>query len=182
MIGPAFESVLVMARGGDDQAFATLWRDLNPAVVRYLRLAAPEAAEDLASETWLEIARTFGRFAGDERGFRVWVLTIARSRMLGWRRRMARRPAVPMAPEELPERVALDNRAAIAVESDATRRALALIAQLPADQAEVVMLRVVAGLDVAEVAQIVGKRPGTVRVLSHRGLRRLVELSAMPMT
>jgi RNA polymerase sigma-70 factor (ECF subfamily) len=102
--------------------------------------------------------------------------------MLGWRRRMARRPAAPMAPEELPERVALDNRAAIAVESDATRRALALIAQLPADQAEVVMLRVVAGLDVAEVAQIVGKRPGTVRVLSHRGLRRLVELSAMPMT
>ena len=100
MIGPAFESVLVMARGGDEEAFATLWRHLNPAVVRYLRLAAPEAAEDLASETWLKIARTFGRFAGDERGFRVWVLTIARSRMLGWRRRMARRPAAPMAPEE----------------------------------------------------------------------------------
>jgi RNA polymerase sigma-70 factor (ECF subfamily) len=38
-----------------------------------------------------------------------------------------------------------------------------------------VTLRVVAGLDVGQVAAIVGKRPGTVRVLAHRGLRRLAE-------
>jgi RNA polymerase sigma-70 factor (ECF subfamily) len=48
-----------------------------------------------------------------------------------------------------------------------------LVAELPPDQAEVVALRVVGGLEVAEVAKIVGKRPGTVRVLAHRGLRRL---------
>jgi RNA polymerase sigma-70 factor (ECF subfamily) len=182
MIGSAFESVLVTAREGDGEAFGTLWRDLNPVVMRYLRLTAPEAAEDLASEIWLEVVRAFGRFAGDEGEFRAWVFTIARNRMLDWRRRMARRPAALIAPEELPEQVAPDDPAATAVESDATRRALALIAQLPAGQAEVVMLRVVAGLDVARVAQIVGKRPGTVRVISHRGLRRLAELSAMPMT
>ena len=45
----------------------------------------------------------------------------------------------------------------------------------PRDQAEVILLRVVGGLDVGEVAAIVGKRPGTVRVLQHRGLRRLAE-------
>ena len=56
-----------------------------------------------------------------------------------------------------------------------TRAALALVAELPPDQAEVVALRVLAGLEVAEVARIVGKRPGTVRVLAHRGLRRLAE-------
>ena len=74
------------------------------------------------------------------------------------------------------DRPAADDPAAAALESLATERALALIAQLPPDQAEVVMLRVVAGLDVARVATIVGKRPGTVRVLGHRGLRRLAEL------
>ena len=52
---------------------------------------------------------------------------------------------------------------------------MALIATLPPDQAEVIMVRVVAGLDVAEVARMLGKRPGTVRVLAHRGLRRLAE-------
>jgi len=39
----------------------------------------------------------------------------------------------------------------------------------------VVALRVLGGLEVAEVARIVGKRPGAVRVLAHRGLRRLAK-------
>ena len=63
--------------------------------------------------------------------------------------------------------------AADAVEGTSTRAALALIATLPADQAEAIALRVVAGLEVSRVAEIMGKRPGTVRVLTHRGLRRL---------
>jgi RNA polymerase sigma-70 factor (ECF subfamily) len=57
----------------------------------------------------------------------------------------------------------------------ATRAALALVAELPPDQAEVVALRVLGDLEVAEVARIVGKRPGAVRVLAHRGLRRLAK-------
>ena len=54
----------------------------------------------------------------------------------------------------------------------------ALVADLPPDQAEVVLLRVVAGLGVDEVAEIMGKRPGTVRVLQHRALRRLAQIHA----
>lgn len=53
---------------------------------------------------------------------------------------------------------------------EAARRIVAL---LPADQADVILLRVVAGLSVEAVASIVGKRPGTVRVLQSRGLKRL---------
>ena len=56
---------------------------------------------------------------------------------------------------------------------EATRRAVALVRTLPPDQAEVVLLRVVAGLEVAEVAELLGRSTGSVRVLSHRGLRRL---------
>jgi RNA polymerase sigma-70 factor, ECF subfamily len=51
---------------------------------------------------------------------------------------------------------------------------------LPADQAEVILLRVLGGLEVAEVAAIVGKRPGNVRVLQHRGLRLLAERLSEP--
>jgi RNA polymerase sigma-70 factor, ECF subfamily len=61
------------------------------------------------------------------------------------------------------------------VEGHSTQAALALVAELPADQAEVVALRVLGGLEVAEVARILGKRPGVVRVLAHRGLRRLAQ-------
>ena len=54
-----------------------------------------------------------------------------------------------------------------------TEAAIARIAALPPDQAEVVLLRVLGGLSVQEVAAIVGKRPGTARVLQHRALKRL---------
>jgi RNA polymerase sigma-70 factor (ECF subfamily) len=50
---------------------------------------------------------------------------------------------------------------------------LSAVAALPEDQAEIIVLRVVAGLGAPEVAQIVGKTPGAVRVAAHRGLRRL---------
>ena len=59
------------------------------------------------------------------------------------------------------------------VESSSTTRALKLIASLPRDQAQAVALRVIAGLDVPAVAEIMGKKPGSIRVLVHRGLRTL---------
>jgi len=58
-----------------------------------------------------------------------------------------------------------------------TRRALAAVAMLPMDQAEIIMLRVMVGLDTRQVARIVGKSPGAVRVAAHRGLRRLASLA-----
>jgi RNA polymerase sigma-70 factor (ECF subfamily) len=92
-------------------------------------------------------------------------------------RRHARRPTVPL-PAELAagwQGQAADDPADQVVQGLSTRAALAVIAQLPHDQAEVVLLRVVAGLGVEQVAAILGKRPGAVRVLAHRGLRRLAE-------
>jgi RNA polymerase sigma-70 factor, ECF subfamily len=175
MIGASFDAVLAAAVQGDERAFAILWRELQPGLLRYLRVVAPAACEDLASETWLEVARGLERFEGTEAGFRSWLFTVARHRMVDWRRRESRRPTIPLPPEEVPERPGPGDAADIALEAISTRAALALIAELPTDQAEVVALRVVGGLDVAQVADVVGKRAGAVRVLAHRGLRRLAE-------
>jgi RNA polymerase sigma-70 factor (ECF subfamily) len=175
VIGPGFGETLAGARDGDEHAFALLWRDLNPAVLRYLRVVAPATAEDTAADVWLEVCRGLGRFRGNEAGFRSWVFTVARLRAIDAGRQAARRPVRPVPPDQLPDRPAADDPAEAAVEAQATREALALIATLPPDQAEVVALRVIAGLDAAQVGEIVGKRPGTVRVLAHRGLRRLAQ-------
>ncbi|HEX8862695.1 MAG TPA: RNA polymerase sigma factor [Actinomycetes bacterium] len=167
--------MLAAAVGGDEQAFARLWRDLHPGLLRYLRVVVPDAAEDVASETWLEVVRGLGQFTGDETGFRSWVFTIARHRALDDRRRHARRFAVPLPVELAVGWQGADDPADQVVEGLSTRAALAVIAQLPHDQAEVVLLRVVAGLGVEQMARLLGKRPGAVRVLAHRGLRRLAE-------
>jgi RNA polymerase sigma-70 factor, ECF subfamily len=175
MIGPSFAAVLDAAARGDEAAFGLLWRDLQPALLRYLDGLAPGAGEDLASETWLRVVPRLGRFAGDERAFRSWVFTVARHRAVDrWRRRVRRRDDLVPA-DALTGLPAPDDPAGAAVDAISSQAAVALIATLPPDQAEVVLLRVVAGLEVAEVAAITGKRPGNVRVLAHRALRRLAE-------
>jgi RNA polymerase sigma-70 factor, ECF subfamily len=175
MFGPEFEDVLHAAAGGDEEAFGKLWSDLQPRLLRYFRVVSPTVAEDLASETWLGVIRGIDRFKGSEPAFRAWVFTIARHEVLDWRRRAVRRPAEDVAANGLVERAAPDDPAADALERLSTRAALAEVAALPPDQAEAIVLRVVAGLGVDRVAEIMGKRPGTVRVLTHRGLRRLAE-------
>jgi RNA polymerase sigma-70 factor (ECF subfamily) len=167
--------VLAAAVGGDEQAFARRWRDLHPGLLRYLPVVAPDASEDVAWETWLEVVRGLGQFTGDEPGFRSWVFTIARHRALDDRRRRVRRLTVPLPGELAAGWQGADDPAEQVVQGLSTRAALAVIAQLPHDQAEVVLLRVVAGLGVEQVARLLGRRPGAVRVLAHRGLRRLAE-------
>ena len=160
VLGDAFAARLDDARHGDGASFAALWRELQPPVLRYLGVAAGSNAEDLASETWVRVASGIHRFHGDEAGFRAWVFTIARHRLLDWRRREGRSRTVATPVEQLRDRGAADDPAADAMERLSTDAALALIAQLPADQAEVVMLRAVAGLDVTRVAARCGEAAG----------------------
>jgi RNA polymerase sigma-70 factor, ECF subfamily len=173
MIGPGFPAVLRAAAGGDEDAFGILWHDLQPRLLRYFRVVAPGAADDLASETWLGVIRGIGRFQGSEPAFQAWVFTIARHQILDWRRRAARKPTQDLPVTGLAEPLAPDDPAAAALEGASTQAALALIATLPTDQAEAITLRVVAGLEVSRVAELMDKQPGTVRVLTHRGLRKL---------
>jgi RNA polymerase sigma-70 factor (ECF subfamily) len=159
VIGPSFPHVLVAAQRGDEQSFEMLWRDLQPAMLRYLQVVAPAAAEDLAADTWMRVIRELGRFVGDEPGFRAWVFTVARHRALDWHRR-TRRQRIEQVPVEAADWwAAPDDPAAEALNRWSTREALALIAELPHAQAEVLALRVVDALDVAQVAHITGKTP-----------------------
>jgi RNA polymerase sigma-70 factor (ECF subfamily) len=177
-----FEEVLVAAQAGDEYAFGCLWRELNPRLTRYLRTLARGSASDLASETWLQVIRHLADFEGDESAFRGWVFTIARRKLVDEQRRESRRPKTMPDDETLANLAAPDDTAVLALDNLTTDAALRLIATLPPDQAEVILLRVVAGLDANAVATIVGKSAGAVRVSAHRGLRRLQELVPQPVT
>jgi RNA polymerase sigma-70 factor (ECF subfamily) len=168
-----FDDILGAAAQGDEMAFARLWRDCQPPILRYLRVVAREGAEDLAAEVWLDVARRLPRFRGGELEFRGWLFTLARRRMLDWRRSAARHPERLTGDVADLDQPAATDPAAAALDSLPMEAALELIATLPLLQAEVIVLRVVAGLDMAQVARITGKRPGAVRVAAHRGLRTL---------
>ena len=182
-MGEQFDGILAAAQAGGEWAVAVLYRELQPAVVRYFRSRTGQDAEDLAAETWLDVARGLRAFSGPEGAFRSWVFTIAHRRLVDHRRAVARRPVtISMTTDEnasspsAADLPAGDDTASAAlaglVGDDAVRR---IVEILPADQAEIVLLRVVAGLGADEVSRITGRRPGTVRVLQHRALRRLAE-------
>jgi RNA polymerase sigma-70 factor, ECF subfamily len=170
----AFGGILTAARLGEEWAVAALWRDVHPRLLRYLRVAAgAEAAEDLASEIWLDVAGGLRRFDGDRTSFLRFVFTICRRRVIDAGRRAGRRRTELMPPDALAVAgpAAVDDvDAGLALDA-----ALARLAALPRDQAEVILLRVVVGLDADTVGDVLGKRPGTVRVLQHRGLERLAK-------
>ncbi len=175
VIGEDFASVLARAQSGDEVAFARLWRDLNPALLRYLSLGG-DPAEDIASDTWATVVKGLRRFRGDEGAWRGWVFTTARRRAIdaGRRRARAAHREAPWGQWQV-ETIGADPADAVAEQMD-TGTALRLVGQLSPLQAEVIVLRVVTGLTVEEVARIVGRSPGAVRVAAHRGLRRLEQI------
>ncbi len=148
-----------------------LWRTLHPPLLRYLTVRGNDAPEDLAAETWLQVIRDLAGFQGGAAEFRAWLFTVARHRAIDQGRARATRPVVPVAdPADAGTEARAPSAEETAEDRAATAAALRSVATLPPEQAEMVMLRVVAGLDVATVARLVGKSPGAVRVAVHRGL------------
>jgi RNA polymerase sigma-70 factor, ECF subfamily len=169
----ALSAAVSAAQDGDEDAFRVLFRTIQPGLIRYLWVQVGDAAEDIASETWLQVARDLRKFRGDAAGFRGWVATIARHRALDHVRHQRRLPPTDGMLEEVAELQAEDDTAGSAIDAMSTRAALALIARLPRDQGEAVLLRAVLGLDAKTAAKVLGKRAGAVRTAAYRGLRGL---------
>ncbi|MFE0508695.1 RNA polymerase sigma factor, partial [Streptomyces sp. NPDC058964] len=136
-------AAVARAQEGDEAAFAVAYRIVQPGLLGYLRGIVGDDAEDVASDAWLEIARDLGRFKGDGAGFRGWTATIARHRALDHLRRQRVRPRATALEQdvlELPGRLSTHEEA---LEAISTEGALRLLRELPQDQAEAVLLRVV---------------------------------------
>jgi RNA polymerase sigma-70 factor (ECF subfamily) len=161
---------------GDEGAFRTVYRAIQPPLLRYLTVLVGTAdAEDVASESWSQAFRDLDRFSGDADGFRGWVTTIGRNRALDHLRRASRRPVSDLALDDLVDLPDIVDVELATLERVNSQSVLRLIASLPPDQAEAIMLRTVLGFDAPTAARILGKRPGAVRAASHRGLKQLAK-------
>lgn len=177
MVEDDFADLVERAAAGDGSAITDLYQRHHRRLVRVLRAEVGDAAEDVASQTWLEVIGALRRFQGDERGFQALLYTIARRRVADHRRTQRRRPATPTAPEDLHAAAdpaePVDRAAVEGLAGDvAARRIVEIVGP---DAGEIVLLRVVAGLSVEEVARIVGRSAGAVRVQQHRALKKLAE-------
>jgi RNA polymerase sigma-70 factor (ECF subfamily) len=169
----ASELELQRARRGDREAVGALWRIYQPQVLRFLKASGSVQPEDVASQVWIDVGRGLQRFEGDGRAFQRWIFTIARRRNIDAHRTVIRLREVPLHTDD-PE------KAGPRVDDDGTLdEALDIVRLLPRDMAEAVMLNVISDLSASDVATITGHSEANVRVLVHRGLKRLRENVSM---
>ncbi len=178
MTSESFESVLDAAKLGSEWAWKKLYEETAPRLHSYLRVRGARDPDGLVGDVFLAAAEDIGSFRGDNRGFRAWLFTIAHARLVDERRRAARRLTDPADITEF-ERIADD----LDVETEALRRFQSerlqkMFLVLAPDQRDVLTLRIIADLSLSEAAAVLGKTVGSVKVLQHRGLRRLKELAA----
>ena len=173
----SFSDVLGAAKVGEEWAIEQLFVDLQPRLLRFLNGIEPGAADDLAGDVWLAMARGISGFEGDLAGFRAWVFTIARRRAADHRRSAGRRPATPTDSEFFNSLRDASDTATEVIERLSGQQAVDLItSSLPDEHAELLLLRVLGELGVLQVAEIMGRSPNWVRVTQHRALRRLAEV------
>jgi RNA polymerase sigma-70 factor (ECF subfamily) len=166
-----FREVLDAARGGSEAAFAVLYRDLAPAMLAFARGRGASDPEDVVAETMTSVARNLRRFRGDEAAFRSWAFTIAYRRVVDHRRRAARR--VAMRPLGETEDWAGGATAEDVIDGHPSEPVLGALRRLGPEQRDVVLLRVVGELSVREVACVMGKREGAVKMIQARALEQL---------
>ena len=161
--------VLARARAGDERAFLALYRAANPGLLRYLTVLAGDQAVAVAEQTWYEISCDLADYQGGLEDFRGWVAAVARRRALELIAARDRTTTVAGEPGLHPPQ---------------TRRALQLIAELPLEQSEVLLLRTVVGLDEATTAAVLGLRRARVRGAARRAAAalhlRLGVVAALP--
>jgi signal transduction histidine kinase/DNA-directed RNA polymerase specialized sigma24 family protein len=158
-----FETVLAAAQMGLEWPVAALCREFHPKVLRYLRAHQPDRAEELASETWSDIASALPTFEGNETSFRRWVFAAARRRLVEAREKSGSARSTPKSEHD--DDVSAERRAVDA--------AIARISRLAPQQADALLLRALGDLDVAEVAEIRGDPLDLAHVTEVEGLRRL---------
>ncbi|TDB87217.1 RNA polymerase sigma factor [Actinomadura sp. KC216] len=165
-------AALRAAQRGDQDAFRRLYRAVQPRLVRYLSVLVGEAADQVAAQTWQEITQGLGDFRGDFQRFRGWITVIGRGRALENLR--GRDPGAPTSRQQ-PAPAGDSGDADRATEPPSTDAAIALIAGLPADQGEAVLLRVVMGLNTRQAAEILGRTAEAIETTTHQGLRNLAD-------
>lgn len=179
--GSSEDDLVARLQAGDEPAWAELYQELAGRIAGYARSKGVPDPDDLVGDVFAAAAERIGRFDGGPPQLRSWMFTIAHHRLADDVRRRKRRATAATAPHELDD---LD--ACVDPFGDATERidadgALALLEWVTDDQREVLTLRILGELSIAETAAIMGRPEGAVKALQHRAIARIQrQLGAQP--
>jgi RNA polymerase sigma-70 factor (ECF subfamily) len=177
-------AIVARAREGDAAAIGQLYRRYAPGIYSYLasRLGDPAASEDLTSEVFERALEGLPHYEQRGPSIASWLYRIAHDRLTDHLRRRAQRPTLPLDERTLPaqEGFAPQVDARLAGEQLAGAVLGPAIAQLTAEQQQVIALRFYADLKLAEIAYVMDRSTEAIKMLQCRALIRLRELVGHP--
>jgi K+-sensing histidine kinase KdpD/DNA-directed RNA polymerase specialized sigma24 family protein len=154
--GERFETILTAAAVGVEWALGILYRAYHPRLVRYLRARGAREPQAFATDVWRQMAQSLPAFSGGESAFRCALFASAYAR-LG-----------DAAPAEIDPQMIKESVAG-------TGEVVERFASLSSDEADVILLRALGDMDAEDVARVMGRDTGSVRLLELHALRRLEE-------
>lgn len=168
-----FDDVLERARQGSGGALRRLYDSLNGQVAGYLRVRGAADVDAATNEVFHRAFDRLDRFKGNETGFRSWIFTIAHNLLIDEHRKQIRRPKVVASLDPARHESAGGDVEAEAIANLGAGDVDQILQTLTANQRDVLHLRLVAGLTLAETAEVLDRPLGAVKSLQHRGVEAL---------
>lgn len=169
------DDALLRAQAGEPAAFSLIYQSLSPAVVGYFVGRRAEDPEALAQEVFLTVFSKLGSVTGGTAGLRSFAFSVAHARYVDEVRKRSRTPVLVGYDADGDTRSSASAEDEVLEKLDAAD-AGGLLAGLNDEQREVLLLRIVAGLPIEQVATILGRSAGSVKQLQRRGLLKLKDL------
>ena len=167
------------AQEGSAHAFALLYDRYVDQIFAYVyhRVGHRQTAEDLVGDVFLRALRRISTFKWQGVDFGAWLMTIARNRVHDhFKSARFRLEATVEEVFDTPVEQGSDNPEHALLTADLTQQVHDAIRQLKGEQAEVLYLRFIQHLNVAETAAVMGKTDGAIKALQYRALKSLAKL------
>jgi RNA polymerase sigma-70 factor (ECF subfamily) len=172
-LGKSFESVLDAAKLGADWAWAVLYGEIAGPVMGFFRSRGLADPEEAAGDVFFELARGLADFEGTEESFRTFVFAIAYRRLLVENRFSTRRTRTLLADRVLDRLQADVDLIGVVSEPEIPREVVRAFSMLTPEQRDVLSLRIVAGLSVDQVGEVLNRGVKKVKSLQRRGMARV---------
>ena len=172
------ENLVSRAQRGQEKAFSELFNYFYPKIFRYISFRVnQEDVEDLVSEVFLRVVDKLKKYQKTSKGnFSAWVFRIAHNLVIDFYRR--RKEYLQLTDPETGE-LKFDipdaslNPAETAIQHEEHRQIREIMKNLSDSHREVLQLKFLEGFSNSEIAGIIGKSEGNVRVIQLRALREL---------
>jgi RNA polymerase sigma-70 factor (ECF subfamily) len=167
----ASDALVAEAAKTDPHAFGELYERYYDRVYRYIyhRLGNPADAEDITALVFMKALEGLPSYHCNVNGFAPWLFRITRNAVVDHYRRRRKQCSLDQAEHESGS----EDPVSDVLHSERREELQMLVAHLSPEQRDVVLMRYAADLTFAEIAVIVKKNEAAVRMLLHRGLRKM---------